>query len=563
MKILNNRKILIFAFVLILIVGGYFYFKNKNSNEVRYLLTQVKKGSINKIVSSSGYIKSIDSFDVKPNISGKIIYLGADEGDFVQKGQLLVKLDTKEIDNQIKDLERQIKDIELKGENSKLNLEKSNIEYQQILRGDDLRKNYEDALKILNDFFTNFPNTLESVRKIYNGNELGSTNISYYASYYYKDYNDFVDKLDKEYLNLKQNFQNLSLEYSQIKLKINEPNLNFIKNSYDLALNFQSFIKQGFDLLRRLKEDLTLSSAIHEKQPIVDSHFNSLNAYYQSITNYIQTLNPLINNLNSYQDKLVQKEFEIKNLELVLRQNEKKLQDMKDKLEEKKEDLKDYYIYSPISAIVNKLNNKINDYVGSVSVIYSLESSEKIAEVNINEIDIPLIKIGQKAILTFDALPDLKLNGEVIYIHPIAEVSQGVVSYKVKIRIENDSRVKIGMSVNADIITESKENVLIVPKQAIKKLEDKEYIEIPDERENIKDIRKSVVLNYPLKRVFIKTGLRDDQNVEILEGLREGDFIVVRVINNNSQNLRSGQNQGQGLFQRLTPNPRQFIRSSR
>ncbi|GIW66601.1 MAG: hypothetical protein KatS3mg095_0499 [Candidatus Parcubacteria bacterium] len=547
-KFFQNKKI-IFLLILILVGIGYLiYSKNKNNQITEgYILAKVERGTIEKSVSGTGYVTSTDIFQIKPSISGKILNIYAIEGSYINKGELLVVLDDS-------DIKRQIRDLELDIESLRVNLTKAQDDYQRILRGDDLRKNYENLLKNLNDIFINYPDDLERTRKVYFEKELDplSYNINYYLYYFPKSSVNFND-LQKTYNKLRNNF--ISISQSFEKTRFNNQNIDFslIKNSYDFLLETQDFIKSGLDLIRRLKEDLSLNQAYHTKEEIIDRHYNDLNSIYGKYSGYIDSLSSMVSTLNNYQDTIKQKEYDIKSLQLSLQQKENKLNDLK-------EDLKDYYIYAPVGGIVQDINVKLNDIVSSNSVLMKIVSNEKIVEVYLNEIDAAEVKLGQKVILTFDALPDLKLNGEVFYISALGEINQGVVNYLVKVNMQNSSQVKIGMTANAEIITKIKRDILVVPNSVIKSMNDRNYIEIPDEKEGIRQLTKRPVkLTYPLKKVFIKTGLSDNNKTEILEGLREGDVIVVKKIDNSNNNNR----QSQGLFQRLMPNPRQFAPQQR
>ncbi|GIW65521.1 MAG: secretion protein HlyD [Candidatus Parcubacteria bacterium] len=547
-RIFQNKKTI---FLLILILGGIgylIYSKNKNNQITEgYILAKVERGTIEKSISGTGYVTSTDIFEVKPSISGKILNIYSVEGSYIKKGELLFVLSDS-------DIKRQIRDLELDIENSKINLTKTQDDYQRIIRGDDLRKNYENLLKNLNDIFIDYPDDLETIRKTYFDKDLDpfKDNIDYYL-YYFPQSQVNSTNLQKTYNELKNNFVLISQNLQEAKFNTQNAKYDLTKNSYDLLLETQDFVKSGLDLIRRLKEDLSLSQSYHTKQEIIDRHYNDLNSIYEKYSGYIDYLSSMVNTLNNYQDTLKQKEYDIQSLKLAIQQKENKLNDLK-------EDLKDYYIYAPVGGIVQDINVKLNDIVSPNSVLMKIVSNEKIVEVYLNEIDAAEVKLGQKVVLTFDALPDLKLSGEVFYISAVGEINQGVVNYLVKINMKNSPKVKIGMTANAEIITNIKRDILLVPNSVIKSMNDKNYIEIPDEKESIRQLTKEPVkLNYPLKKVFIKTGLSDNNKTEVLEGLKEGDIIVVKKIDNSNNNNK----QSQGLFQRLMPNPRQFAPQQR
>jgi HlyD family secretion protein len=101
--------------------------------------------------------------------------------------------------------------------------------------------------------------------------------------------------------------------------------------------------------------------------------------------------------------------------------------------------------------------------------VATLITKQKIAQVSLNEVDITKIKSGQKVNITFDAIENLNITGQVLDVDLVGTVSQGVVSYNVKIGLDiDDERIKSGMSVSASIITDIRQDVVSVPVTANK-----------------------------------------------------------------------------------------------
>ncbi|MEM2744424.1 MAG: efflux RND transporter periplasmic adaptor subunit [Nitrososphaerota archaeon] len=569
-KIFKNKLFLLFIIASIF-VGGYYIYKKliikKNNN--LFAIAQVTKGSIQKTVSGSGNIVSIESFDVRSQVSGKIIYLPFKEGDLVKRGVLLAKIDST-------DLEKQIRDLEFNLESQKINLEKLLQKKEQLQRSDDLRKLNESYLSIISEFTEKLPIAHDRLNKIYFSNDFPKVtyiknNLEYYLSYYNKDYQLQTDKIKKTFDSLKERYLKLASKFNLIKSEPSEIDQNFIKDYYNLTLEYLNLIKLGLDKIRSIKESSIFNQQQHIFQDTINEHINNLNELYSTFLVYLNNFGDYINKSNAFYDNLNSLDLDIKNTQINIKQLEIKIQDLRD-------DLKDYVIYSPVTGYISQMNVKINDYVNPSQVLLTIQSLDKIAEVKLNEVDAAEIKIGNNAILTFDALPNFQLKGKIISIDPIGEISQGVVSYKVKIAFENNPKVKIGMTVNADIVIERKNNILIVPNQAVKMFKNRKYVEVPDERDiailnqrfsnlsNLTTLNKekniekiiNVNLNYPPQKKFIETGLSDEKNVEILKGLEEGEWIIVKS-STNAQIISTNQNEG--LFQKLFPQPRRFIRS--
>jgi macrolide-specific efflux system membrane fusion protein len=136
------------------------------------------------------------------------------------------------------------------------------------------------------------------------------------------------------------------------------------------------------------------------------------------------------------------------------------------------------------------------------------------ATVTLAEADISSVKVGQKVILTFDALTDLGLTGKVTRVDAIGSNSSGVVSYSAIITPDvMNPVVKSGMTVTASIITNIAQDVLAAPSAAVKNANDgTKYVQI---------LENGVPTN-----VTVETGLAGDSYVEISSGLAQGQEIV-------------------------------------
>lgn len=231
--------------------------------------------------------------------------------------------------------------------------------------------------------------------------------------------------------------------------------------------------------------------------------------------------------------------LDIKAQELNIREKQNSLLDAQQTLE-------DYTIIAPFDCIVSATNVSKGDTVSSGTSIATVITNQMIAKVSLNETDVATVKVGQKATLTFDAIENLTITGEVVEIDAVGTASQGVVTYNVKISFDTqDTRIKPGMSTTASIITNSKSDILIVPNGAIKTQGDISYVESfqttsanssADTSGNTKSStvnsssEQVITSSNPPSQIQIETGLANDSYTEITSGLNEGDQIVTRTI---------------------------------
>jgi len=189
-------------------------------------------------------------------------------------------------------------------------------------------------------------------------------------------------------------------------------------------------------------------------------------------------------------------------------------------LEEAQLKLEKAVITAPFEGVVASLGAKVGELVSSgTAMVVLVDVSNFHIDVEIDEIDISQIAVGQEVLITLDALPDKEIAGHVETIAPTASSADGgVVSYVVTVAIEpTDALLRPGMSANTTITTTRKDDALVVPNR---------YIQI--DRENGKMYVERLEEDGLTSRVEIETGMRDEFDSEVVAGLAEGETIVLR-----------------------------------
>lgn len=142
-----------------------------------------------------------------------------------------------------------------------------------------------------------------------------------------------------------------------------------------------------------------------------------------------------------------------------------------------------------------------------------LESGKTQASVNLSEIDITKIKVGQKVTITMDAFPDKTFSGKVSAINTNGSVSSGVTTYPTTITFDTTlDTIYPNMAVSATIITDVKSNVVLVPAGAIQTANDQSTVRV------LKDGQASTVT--------VEVGASNDTQTEVLSGISEGDTVI-------------------------------------
>ncbi len=248
-------------------------------------------------------------------------------------------------------------------------------------------------------------------------------------------------------------------------------------------------------------------------------------------------------------------------------------------LQRAEDDLSKTTIYSPLTGTITKLNSQIGERVVGTAMMAGTEMmivsdlNEMETRVDIGEIDVVLIEVGQNARLEVDAFKDRKFKGTVTEIAnssksagaPSATANQEATKFEVKIRFAEKESFRPGMSVTAEIETRSRTNVLTVPIQSVttrlpktnnlasakvnsaKGMSELVAAENPksDANEKKRDSAKPIEVVFAVesnhaKMVPVKRGISDDTYVEITEGVRENQEVVIGSYKAISRELEDG-----------------------
>lgn len=187
-------------------------------------------------------------------------------------------------------------------------------------------------------------------------------------------------------------------------------------------------------------------------------------------------------------------------------------------------------VYAPITGTVSGLALQLGSVINSnASSQNSNVSNTKIANVktdatpiisiSLTEIDVPKIVLGDKATITLNAYPDKTFTGKVVSIDTVGAVTSGVTTYPTVIKLDTDTTTILpNMAVTANIITNTKNDVLMVPTTSVQQNTDgTSYVQ--------------VMKNGAPSQVPVETGLSSDTDTEIVSGLSEGDTVVTATIN--------------------------------
>ena len=477
--VVEHKVLSIITILVVLFLGRYIYTQATNTGGVsRYITTTASKGTIVASVSGSGQVSVSNQVDIKPTVSGTLVSIGVKPGDKVWRGETLFSIDTT-------DAKKAVRDAQAALDSAQLDL--------------------ETARATLNNTDTNQQTSIATAYRVLlnSGIVATSSNSSEMATpptisgTYTKDIEGTIEITTYQtgsggYFS----FSGLDTGTGIISTTIAQP-----IGTTGLYIKFATLTNQS-------KWTITLPNV--------------------SATNYLS-------NYTAYQSALQSKNqtgstsdlstLNIKAKELAVKQKENALADAK-------ENLSNYYITAPFSGVVASVPVIDGLPVSSSTVLATVITNQKLATISLNEVDVAKIKLGNKATITFDAIPDMTMTGIVAQIDAIGTVSQGVVTYNVKISFDTQNDIaKDGMSVSVAIITDVHQNILTVPSSAIKSQNGTKYVEtfpapLPEPTDGLQG---SLSVIAPTKQ-NVEVGVSDDTSTEVISGLTENTVIVTKTI---------------------------------
>lgn len=580
----SAHKIKTAVLVAVILSGGYYVYGKLNPTVVvpRYLVVEVEKGTVISSVTGTGQISAENQFDIKPKVSGDVIYLPVSEGQNVRAGELILQIDSGDAAKAVRDAQASLDSAKIALEKLKqpadtLSLLQAGNALTQAEQNKqnaitDLAKAYDDGFSAVSNTFLDLPGVVTGLDSVLNGYAVRTGQSNAYA--YYDMIRDmrsnaeqFRDSALNSFTRAKTAYDINFNDYKAASRYSDKAVIDsLINESYDTTKLISEAVKNAKNFLDLVNEALSNSASGTKPPSVLTTHQTTLQTYTGTVNGDFSNLLGAKDNIKSSKDAITNADLaiaekteslmklragtdplDLKSQELAVIQRENALLDAK-------EELSNYYLRAPFDGVLAEVAAKKGDSVSPSTAAATIITPLRIAEVTLNEVDVAKVKTGQKTTLTFDAFPDLTLIGKVAQVDAIGTVSQGVVNYAVKISFEvPDDKVKPGMSVSASIVTEVKTDVFAVPNSAVKTQGTIKYVEIlpgadPSAFMASDGGQATISSNANLERRIVSLGVEGDSYTEIIEGLSGGEAVVVRTVSASasSQTTKTGGNNAIG-----------------
>ena len=185
--------------------------------------------------------------------------------------------------------------------------------------------------------------------------------------------------------------------------------------------------------------------------------------------------------------------------------------------------MNNYTITAPISGTIIEKDAKVGDAVkagDTLCIVYDLSYLEM--RINVDELQISSISVGQKVQITADAVPDKTYVGTVTRVSMKGTSNGGTTTYPVTIRIDDTDGLRPGMNANAEIVVAEANNALVVPNAAVVR---GSYVLVTKDSPSAANADTAMAAPEGFVYVPVKTGVSDDDYTQIVSGIQEGDTI--------------------------------------
>jgi len=493
--------------ILIFIIIFSFFGHSSTPN---YDVIVAKRGNIVQEVSVTGQVKSQEQIDLAFEKGGRISSVNVSVGNKVSSGQILLRLVDDDIVAQLSQAqadaaaqESKLEQLQIGTRPEELQVTEAKVASAQVALDNTERSLVSD----IQSAYTQSDDAVRNKVDQFFTNPRGSNPVLSFS----------IDNFQ-----LKTNLETSRLSVEAMLLNW-QSSLNNLSISGDLSSYYTS-AKNNLDQVRAFldKAALAVNSAaasVSLSQTTIDGWKSSVSAGRSSLDVAIASLSTAENAFQTAASDLALSQQEL-NLEKA-GSTAQEIAGQQAAVDQAEASVRNYQaqvdksiLRSPINGIVTRQDANVGEIIPANINLVSLNSENKFKiEANIPETDITKVKIGDTAKITLDAFgSDVIFDATVIAIDPAETIIEGVATYKTTFQFsKEDVGIKAGMTANIDILTEERDNVIVLPQRAVVSQNSEKIVKVLGKNGSINDVQ-------------VEIGLKgSDGNVEITKGINEGD----------------------------------------
>ena len=464
------RRLIIAIVILVVVVGGSWFAYQATAKEKAppppdYELYTVTRGDIYATVTSTGVIEPAEEVKLTFRGTGKVKDILVDVGDPVQKEQVLARLEDDELQLQLKQAQTNEKLAEANLNKAKASADESDIAAARA----QLESAHAQAAAARAAYRDLLRGPTKDQRT---ASEAQLKRAKVALKHAQEAYNKVAGHPDVAMLPQSQQLEQATIDYETAKA------------NYDITVAPPTASQKAQALAQIAAADAAVAQA------------------ESALDRLLAGIKP--EDLDVLETQVDQARIGVESAELALRNTQ---------------------LVSPIDGVVGIINIRTNEFPNpSLPAMVVADPEGFHIKLNVDELDIGQVEVGQTALITVDALNDAQLTGVVARIAPVANSTpvggSTIVTYEVIINLDpTDLPLRSGMTATVAIVTDKAEDVIVIPNRVM-------HLD-----ENTRSPYVEKLVDGVPTRVDIVLGLRNEQYSEVVSGLEEGDEVVVRRVN--------------------------------
>ena len=479
-------------------VGGYFLLKQRDTKpasvDTSYVEDVPTIRDVSNTLSGTGTLNPANTYTVKSLVDGKILSSSIEEGDVVEEGTILYTIDSS---------------------NASTNLQKAEIALQQAQRSYDKTADRQYVR-------ADVAGTVSSL-KVAKGDEVSSgqevavirdsSKMLLTLEFPAADAANFTVGQDAV-VTLDGTFENLTGTVTKV-------------TGTD-ALSTGNLLTRTVTISVPNAGSLTTAQAATATVNGVPS-ISSASFAYQAERTLTAQASGTVSAINVQEGSHVEKDAILlqlsgDDLTEAIQSASETLQSAQISMENMQDTMNNYTITAPISGTIIEKDAKLGDAITSGStlcMIYDLSYLEM--EINVDELQISSLSVGQKVQITADAVQDKTYVGTVTRVSMKGNASGGTTTYPVSIQIDDIDGLRPGMNANAEIVVAEANNALTVPNAAVVR---GNYVLVTKDSPSASKADDTMDAPEGYVYVPVKTGVSDVDYTQIVSGLTENDTIA-------------------------------------
>lgn len=546
------KLIIIVLLVVVVGVGGYYMFWGKKATAATKTIDyQVRRKSIDVVVSGTGTITSTSRQDISPKTSGTITKIFHSERDTVKAGDILFQLDDNDIAMQIDRTKLSIKQAQDNLNTAKSTLADLSVTTPIAGQVSNILVNIGDNVNKGQEICTVTDTSNLKFTVPFNGVQIKNIHVGDAADVFLQDYMDTVNGTVTYVSNAGKVVSGGGTLYN-VEISISNPGSVMNGSKASAKIGDQYSVDSGILQYVDSRKVRALTSGTVQNINVNDQQQVNSGQVLVSLSN-----DDLIDQINGDQIKIQDLNIQIASQ---LRQQD------------------NYKVTAVIDGTIINQTAKVGDVLKSADVIATISNPDAMQfDIPVDELDVAKIAVGMKSAVTVDALTGKKFDGVVTKVSSVGTTQNGVTTYPVTVTIQNPVDIREGMNANADIQVNHKDDILTLPITAVQKVRDKYFVFIKSangtnsqqstnqrsakgkgqqssssgsgsgqwqgasgQKQNssanmnskMTNLMKTLGSGVSIK--MIQVGINNDSDIEIIGGLNEGDTVVVPVTQSSS-----------------------------